>query len=182
MNLFEMNDGMLIVSPEALGITVFNTLWTRDKTKTKKKALDEFSYIYFFCDFKSDFADLVNEKERHDAIVDSVIENKAWTPDPVVKAAMQLYLERSSTVTSTMLDDAKQAVSKISTFIRSVNLLERDKNDKPIHSAKGVAAVIKDMSGIIEGIAALEAKVKREQDEESTMKGNRKKSIFEDGI
>ena len=183
MNLFELDEGTLHVAAEALAINVFNTLYTRDKKKSKSKAMEEFSYIYFFCDFKSDFADIINEQERHEAIVESTMTNPEYKPDAVMEAAMQLYEERSNTITSALLDDAKSAVYRISKFLKTVDLNERDeKSGKPVHNPKNITGMVGDMSKIVENISVLEQKVKRELDEESNMKGGRKKGLFEDGI
>lgn len=183
MNLFEMKDGMLSVSLEALGIKVFKKIWDRNKKAKKSIVFEEFSYIYFFCDFKSDFADIVDEEEREKEIIDAVMgTDSKWKPDALIKEAMEVYVERSSTITSTMLDDAKSAVSKISKFLKNIDLEEKDDRGKLIHNAKNIAGVIGDMSNIVENIDKLEQKVKKEQQEASNMKGNRKKSIFEDGI
>jgi hypothetical protein len=183
MNLFEMNEGMLVVSPEALTIQVFKKIWTRDKKKSKQTAFNEFSFIYFFCDYKSDFADIMDEEEREKAIVESVIgPNSKWKPDAIVKQAMDFYIERSSTVTSVMLDDAKSAISKLSKFLRNINLEERDEKNRLIHNPKTIAGMIGEMSSIAENASKLEQKVKKELEEENNIRGNRKKNIFEDGI
>lgn len=182
MNLFELNDGALHVAPEILAINVFNTIYTRDKKKNKQKAMEEFSYIYFFCDYKSDFADIINEQERHVAIVESTMTDQEYQPDAIMEAAMQLYSERSHTITSGLLEDAKSTAYRISKFLKTVDLNERDEKNKPVHNPKNITGMLGDMSKIVENISVLEQKVKREQDEESTMKGGRKKGIFEDGV
>ena len=65
---------------------------------------------------------------------------------------------------------------------KGIDLNERDDKNKLVHNAKNIAGVIGDMSGIVENISNLEQKVKREQEEDEDMRGNRKKSLFEDGI
>lgn len=182
MNLFEMHEGMLIISPEVLGIQVFKKIYTRDKTKAKTKAFEEFSYIYFFADFKSDFSDIVDEDKRQEAIIESVITIKDWKPDELILEAVNLYFDRSNTVTSALLDDAKSAVKKISKFLKNIDLNERDDKGKLVHNASQVAKTIGDMSNIVENVATLEQKVKKEQEEDNNMRGARKKSLFEDGI
>lgn len=183
MNLFSMQDGVLAVSPEALGIKIFNDIWKRDKSKSKNKAREEFYFIYFFADYKSDFADIIDEQERKTAIIESVMENPNWEPDDLIYNAIEFYRERSSTVTSVLLDDAKSAVYRISSFLKTVDLDERDvKSGKPIHNPKNITGMVGDMSSIVENISKLERKVKREIEEENTMKGGREKNIFEDGI
>jgi len=182
MNLFEMHEGMLIVSPEILGLKVFKKIYDRDKSKAKTKAFEELSYVYFFADFKSDFSDIVDEEERKQSIIEAVITDQKWEPDGLIEEAIDLYLERSNTVTSAMLDDAKSAVKKISKFLRNIDLNERDDKGKLVHNASQIAKTVGDMSNIVENVSALEQKVKKELEEESNMAGGHKKSLFEDGI
>ena len=64
MNLFEMNNGVLQIQPEAYALEPFKALWTRDKTKNKDNAIKELSFIYFMVDFTSDFADILEDSIR----------------------------------------------------------------------------------------------------------------------
>ena len=64
MNLFEMNNGVLQIQPEAYALEPFKVLWTRDKTKNKDNAIKELSFVYFMVDFTSDFADILEDSTR----------------------------------------------------------------------------------------------------------------------
>ena len=79
MKLFKYEGYKIVISEEALILKPFKKLWDRDKSNDKGKALMELSFIYFFCDPRSDYQYLVDEEERlvgvvqiHD-IIDEVL-------------------------------------------------------------------------------------------------------------
>jgi hypothetical protein len=51
--LFDIVGSTITLKPESLIVPEFKKLWNRDKSKDKKKAIDEISYVVFLCD-KSD--------------------------------------------------------------------------------------------------------------------------------
>ena len=51
--LFDIVGNTITIKPESLVVPEFRKIWERDKTKDKKKAFNEISYIVFLCN-KSD--------------------------------------------------------------------------------------------------------------------------------
>ena len=55
MKLFRYEGYNITISEEALLLKPFKTLWDRDKSKDKYKAMQELGYIYFMEDPRSDY-------------------------------------------------------------------------------------------------------------------------------
>lgn len=184
MNLFEMKDFKLQINPAAYTLTPFRKIWDRDKSRGKKKALLELAYIYYMCDYKSDYSDIVNTDEKHNAIISGCFEGKDFKPDKAVEDAMEFYESRQETLMMRMYKVAKLGIAKMETYVKEINLDERDaKTQKPVHNVTHLKGIIKELAEMADNVEKLEKKARAElQQTESNTKGNKEKSVFEDGI
>ena len=55
MDLFDLRDFTVTISPKALMVPEFKALWDRDKSNNKSTALSELAYVYYLSDFKSPY-------------------------------------------------------------------------------------------------------------------------------
>lgn len=95
-NLFEFDKNMNInPAPEVIMIKEFGVIWDRDKTQFKKKALTEFSYIWYMCvrdrkknPYYEKYVD--DDKKKSEAIIEDLFTDK-WKPDAKVDAAVSKF-------------------------------------------------------------------------------------------
>lgn len=179
MQLFHMINHQVYIQPEAYVLEPFAKLWDRDKSKDKSIAIAELAYIYYMCDFKSDFRQIPDDKKKSAEILKFLRVPKNYTPDAVVQNAMQFYIERSKTVTMFLLEDVYSSIDKLREYFREVDLLSVDDKGKPIHDVTKLTRSIESVAKIIESLKMLEDKVKGEI-EESGLRAGRKKGMFED--
>ena len=97
---------------------------------------------------------------------------------------MEFYKKRSRTVTSRLLEDAYLAVSKVSEYLRDINLNDTttDKRGivRPKHDVKKVADTIKLIPQLLDALRAAEkAYLKEQVDLEGKSKGSKTFNIFE---
>lgn len=183
MELFELNNGVVTYSPIALTLEPFKVLWKRDRSKDKSIAILELSYVYYFTDYKSDFSDIIDQREKSKEIIKVLFpKDTKWKPDDKVQTAIEFYRERSETITTRLLENAMMAVHKISTYLSSVDLTEVDDRGKLVHDAKKVADTVGALDKLIDSLAKVEEKVKKEKQVKDKMRGSTEKKLFEDGI
>ena len=182
MDLFEIKEGQVTFSPQALTLSPFAKLWERDKKKGKSVAIAEMAALYFYADYKSDFSEIYNPTEKLNIIKSVIVGmDDNWKPDKVFKEAVDFYKSRQETVSTILLGDARNAVDKISRFLRGINLND-EVNGRPKHDIKKIADTLGNLSRITESLQKLEEQVKKELQEEESMRGGHAKAIFEDGI
>lgn len=182
MELFEIKDDQVTFSPVALSLKPFRAIWDKDKTKGKKKAMAEMAAVYFFADYKSDFAEILDPTEKLDVIKTVIVGMpKDWEPSQHFDEAVEFYKERQQTITTVLVDDAKAAIAKISSFLRNVDLQETDEQGKFVYDVKKINDVIGGLPKTVETVNSLENTVKKEMQQADSMRGGHKKSIFEDG-
>ena len=188
MKLFKLNvDSYEIEWEESvLLLTPFAAIFKRDKTKHKDRANKELAYVWFFSDIKSDYQQIFDEKERSEAIVADLALNKTWKPDKVIEEAIEYYKKMSKTISSQLVEDSYQAVSKVSEYLRDVNLEETiivNGKVKPKHDVKKVAETIRLVPQLLEALKAAEAAyLKERNDSEGRSKGSKEFNLFEDGL
>jgi hypothetical protein len=183
MKIVDLINNQIVIAEEAWLLKPFKKIWDRDKTKLKEFALGEISFIYFMEDFKSDFSDIVDEKEREAEVVQNVNLPSGWKEDDVVRDAREFYRKRSEEITPLLLlRDARIVIDRMRTYFREIDFLATDKHGRPKYDIDKVARVVERSAGILENLAKLESMVKKEVQSKKDKVGSKIKAPFEDGI
>ena len=184
MRLFELNDNNeVIIEPQAFLIAPFKTIHDRDKSPKKNISKKEIAFVWFFSDFKSDFNILEDEAIKIKEIKDALELPATWQPDNLIREAIDYYNRYSKTEATILLEKARNAVRKISTYLEDVDLTKIDKSGKLLHNPKIIADLIKVVPTLAESLIQAEQKVKEELDRlGGDMKGNKEKSTYDDGF
>ena len=81
--MFDLIDGQVSISPSSLAIPEFKAIWKRDKTKGKSDAYCELCFIYFMCDYKSEYRNYPAHEKEGNIKKDFVFKRlgEKWKPD-----------------------------------------------------------------------------------------------------
>ena len=176
MRLIDIEGDRIVPTPECLSIPEFYALWKRDRSKFKKVAMQELTYVTFLCDntihnpYRGYGEDLRNEQLRIDYFT------KEWKPDELVKNAVVRYKELQRTTSSRLVSAAQIAADNLADYYSMVNFREFDHNGKPLYSARDVQSNLKDLSNTIKSLYSLEEQLRKEQ-----LDGNLSRGGFEIG-
>jgi len=179
MNLFQMDNHKVVIQPEAYTLIPFAKIWDRDKSKDKSTAAAELAFVYYMCDYKSDFDQIVDKEDRASEIAKYLKLPKNFEPDKDIFNAMEFYNQRQKTVTMFLLEDVYSSIDKLRVYFREVDLMEYDKNGKPVHDVMKLTRSIESVAKIVDSLRILEEKVKREKDE-TGLRAGRSKGMYED--
>jgi len=193
MKIFDVDDsGKVTLDPEVRTIKWIKRIVERDRGGTikgdhdgrkKYKALRELAYIYFMCDSKSIYQ-RIPEAEREQTIIEDLDFDGKWTPDEVIKEAMEKYKSLKETVSERTLKELKRTLeSSVDTlqFIREsiegmVKAIKDDKDTSKLPDLiklySTAISMAEDLPKSIENITKLEEKVKKEiQSSSSSIRG-----------
>jgi len=176
MRLINIEGDRIVPSPECLAIPEFYTLWKRDRSKFKKKAMEELTFVTFLVDntihnpYRGYSEDMRNDVLRQDYF------EKGWKPDELVKDAINKYRSMQKTTSSRLVGAAQVAADRLADYYSMVNFHEFDDNGKPVYSAREVQSNLKDLSNTIKSLFALEEQLRKEQ-----LDGNLSRGGFEIG-
>jgi hypothetical protein len=116
--IFDIVDQRVILSDHCLLIPEFRAVIER----YGDNALDVFSFIYFFCDYKSPFSDYEEEK-REETLMEKFNTEGVFTLEDVeVIQAMELYNELQWTAPMELLQGARAMLLKLGKYLKHASI------------------------------------------------------------
>lgn len=182
MKLIKYEGYTLTIEPEALVIKSIRSLWNRDKSRSKDRALQELGYIYFMVDPRSTYSYITNLADRSEKIILEEGLPKNWKPDKIVEEAMKSYADSVITTSYLLLEDTKFAVDNLRKYLRLMDFTETDDKGKPKYPVNTLASAVNQVADLAEKLMKAEKTVTQEILENSKMRGQREKNILEDGV
>lgn len=179
IKLFKYEQYRVTISEEAFALKPFKQIWNRDKSQNKDRALTELGFIYFMQDPRSDYQYLVDEDERAEIIkADEGLPNN-WTPDKLVKEAMEFYSKFKPT-SALLLEDTRFMIDQYRKKLRS--MASDGFETLTVKELKDINALIKAIPGLIKDLDETEKTLASEMQSQSKMRGQGEKTIFEDNL
>lgn len=182
MRLLQIENFELQVAPEALLIRPIRRLWNQDRSKQKERFYQQMSFLYFAVDPRSTYSYILDEEERKQAIIEQEGLPKDFKPSEFLQEAMEIYKKHTMTVSQKLLSDALVAANTVGTFLRTVDLTETDKNDKPKYQVSQITAALKNLEGIINTIQTLQKKVEQEIVDAGKARGTQELTVGDVGL
>lgn len=181
MKLFKYEGYKVVISEEAFALKVFRQIWNRDRSVNKDKAIMELGYVYFISDPRSDYQYIVDEDERSKAIIEGEGLPSNWKPDKVVTEAITFYKSLKST-SALLLEDTRAVIDNVRKTLRKFSFDDMEDKDR-VNAIKSVASTIATIPKLIKDLDEAEKAVTSEmQNTSGKVRGQKEKSIFEDGI
>ncbi len=179
MKLFKFKDYNLEIAEEAYALKPFRKLIDRDKSKDKRRAMEELAYVYFMEDPRSDYQMYTDREERGRKIVEGQGMKEGWIPDKLVEDAMEFY-SSFKTESALLLEDVRAAVANLRSYIRNIDLNDTDNNNKPKYTLNTYTSAISMIPKIITSLDEAEKTIAREIAQNDKVRGTAEKAIFED--
>lgn len=173
MKLFKYEGYEVRVAPEALLLAPFKRLWNRDKSKTKDKALLELSFLYFYCDPRSDYQYITDDETRMEAVKKGLGLGDDWKPDTMLNAAIVFYHSFDSNAAKLLRRAAKE-IDKAEQILDNMTPTDY----KSIKEQFAAMKMIPELANMI--VEAEKALNTEEQFGEA--RGSIEKGMFEDGL
>jgi hypothetical protein len=157
--MFDLVDFKIEIAASTLNVPEFKAIWKRDKQRTKLNAYAELCYVFYMCDYKSEYRNYpVKEKQAKikKDFTDQRLGEK-WKPDAKVEAAISKYLEMQETHSLRFLIGVQKTLDKLSDYLDEVEI--EDGKDGNITQ---IMAAIDKGSKIVAGLAKLKESVSKE--------------------
>lgn len=179
IKLFEYESYEVIVAPEALMLSPFKALYSRDRRKDKSLAKQELAFIYFMEDPRSDYQYIIDRNVRESEVIKGLGMPEGWKPDGKVRDACAFYASFKP-VSAGLLEDTRVAVDKLRQLLRNINIDERDNNGKPVYTLSTVTQTIKQIPNLVRDLDEAERTLSKDIIAEAKARGSQNKSLFED--
>jgi len=165
-NLIELTNNVLTIQPEALVIQEFKSLWDRDKSKTKDKALQELAYIYHTTDFQSIYRNY-HPDTRESKIRLDIFGKREWSPDMKIITAQEKYKQLQTTLSMELLNDAESGIDKLRLYFQNVDFTV----DEEGKAAKNFIMNVKQLGDLVKGMKLLREEVEKELSDQMQLRG-----------
>lgn len=182
-HLFIVENNVARPNLETLLIEPYKTLWERDTSKDKSRAIKEFTYVEFMVSKKKSNPYAGYDRENRKRELKKLLKfPQDWDEDIYIVEAMR-ELEKFQTEASsayTFLIAAEEAASKIKSFYMTFDLNERNtRTGVPIYKPKEITSAINDAEANIRNLHSLKEKVEQELFEATKTRNNRDINPFE---
>lgn len=173
------NNRIELNTPEILLVKEFAELLKPERNKCKEdpkgtlglRAFREFTYIWLAIDWQSIYADYDEQEKHQEALKDANITEEEFN-NPEFRAACRKYREiQESNKSIKLLNSARAMVDKFIDYFNEADPLERDEQTgRPIYKVKDIQAEMKNLLDTHETLVQLEAQVKKQISEQSTIR------------
>lgn len=172
------------IAPEALMINEIAVVWERDKTKDKRKARKEITFIWGMCcnTDKNIWIDFKDELERARVIKQDLYGTDSdWKPDAAILNAIDKYkLRIPRSALDIMLDSVETSILKLSKYLDSVDFNSIDNAGRLIHDPKKVRDIISSMGKTVTDYNNLKREIAAGKiDTDESIRGGGVKGYFE---
>lgn len=181
MKLFKYEGYKITISEEAFALKPFKTIWNRDKSPTKDRAISELAFVYFFADSRSDYQFIVDEEERIKRIKEGEGMPEKWVVDKQITEAIEFYHQFKSTA-ALLLESTRILVDKLTEQMKAIDMNTTDDKGKPIYALNVYTNTIKQIPELVRAIDDAERAVNAEAAQNTKMRGQGEKTIMEDGF
>lgn len=183
MHIVEFDNYNISLTEEAALIKPIRDIWNADKTKTKDKALQQFSVIYFLADPRSSYNYILDDKERLKEIIRQEGLSEDFKIDIKLKNAIDEYRKHVTTTSFLLLQDTKTAVDKVREFLRNVDLYATDDKGKPLYTINSITTTIKQVPQLAKDLVEAERTITKEIEEQGRARGGSEAmTLFDSGI
>ena len=186
MKIFDIVGTEVELNAQILGIPPFKTLWDRDKTKGKKGARRDTTYVTFICDTSLDnpyrgYSDLDRRRIVRNDIIASGLALEDWIPeeDETLREAEIKFEEFQQTPSSRMLKSLSGMVDKLEEYYQTVDFNKIDSQGRPLFSSIDAWNNIEKATNSLKKLKDLEKEVLREQTEAATVRGGSEIGAYE---
>lgn len=183
MQLFQLINYSVTFDPITMTIKAFSDI--RDKNNgDEAMTLKELSFVWFFCDMRSDYIAIIDEDDREEAIREGVALPKDWRKSDEVIRAIDYYKENSRTPSSGLYDASIAAASFVENQLKNPQaLLDKvDAKGTYVYKLDNITKMLKDLPDIMKKLHEARTQVVKEAEANGGLKGGKEKAVFEDGI
>lgn len=171
-NLFDIVGNTITIKPESLVVPEFRKIWERDKTKEKKRAFNEISYIVFLCN-KSVKNPYKNYSES-DRIVMLKKDFSIEEVDKLITEGIEKYKKLKITRYERVVNAALDSLEDIEGYYLDIKKQDKDKFDITEYLGS-----MEKLGKAIKSLRELETQLETDRAEGSKVRGDSEIGLYE---
>lgn len=167
MELFDVENGKIVLNPNSLYIPEFKEIWERDKTKGKHNAMNEIAYVTFLCSYsQKNPYNAYDHKIKESKVREDTIQKE---PDKLLKEAVVKYNEMQQTASSKLVESAIKAADVLADYF----------NEATKEDATNIIRNMEKLGNTVKTLDTLQKQLQREQIEAASARGGSEIGLYE---
>lgn len=172
--IFDVVDGKVIITPEALLISPFEEIWNSDKSTGKKVATEKIKFIWFYSDSGSPYNQNYSEEVRGKHIVIDVLKDKSYKITKDMTDGCNKYVELYTRAEERLVDGAEMAIYQMDKYYRTVDFTKLGEND-----IKRVSDSIVALPKLVQAIKDARKAAQSDESSSNKVRGGASVGLFE---
>ena len=183
MKLIKYENYQVLPTEELFLLKAFRSIFNKDKTKNKEHFMEVLSVVYFVYDPRSTYADIFDENERLEAVLEQEGLSGSFKITPEIRDAIEVYKQVTTTTSQKLLDSMRKSIAKIGEFLETVNLKEVDDKGKAVYNVAQIVQATDKIPQLAKKLIETEKIVNAEITEQGRMRGGEEQAhVFEGGF
>lgn len=166
------------IAPEALQLSVFRTIWERDKSEDKHIARMELSYIFFMEDVRSDYLVITDIEQRSKDICKDMGFPAKWKADKKVKDAMKFYRSKLP-IQAKWLESERLYIDKLEQTMRVLDPARVDNDGRLVNPLTQTTELVMKLNKAIIDYTNTEKAVFSDIQKDEKIRGSQEKGMYE---
>jgi hypothetical protein len=183
MKVFTVEDYVPVPTQEFLLIQEFKELFAPkynsnfdgDTTgKYKKRGHAEARFLFFFCDYKSEFAKFDEDSRKTESLTAAGLPAD-YKISEKLEAAVNRYNTLKVSRNLRLLNSANKAIDKLEKYFSEVDFTAIHPDGSPKYNPKDIISNISNLGKVLEGLEKLKEAVEKEEGQEASARGDAEK-------
>jgi hypothetical protein len=183
MNLFSIENGIVIPYPESLLIFPFSDIWARDLTTKRDIAVKEFTYVEFMCSYKKTNPYIgYPEDIRPQKIKSGIFKDyPEWEPDNLILEAINVYkdFQNQASPSIRFYEAAIKGIISLQKYYETLNMNAKTATGALVNKPSDVSRGLSQTASVLQNLETLKDKVQQELLESNRIRSNRVVNPFE---
>lgn len=139
---------------EALTISAFKNIWDRDESENKEQAKGELAFCYFVVSMSpaNPYREYSKKERIKNVIEDLYKKNPINVTDPYIIDAIEQMKKYESSAEKNFLRTAFNSLDNLREYLETVDLGERDNNDRLVHNPKQYNDILNSAASTLEAL------------------------------
>lgn len=178
--LFIVENNVAKPTDEVLLIEPYKSIWERDKSKNKIKALNEFTFIEFMVSKKkSNPYKGYDEESRFEKLCELYLGGKK--PDNLIEQGMSDLdtFQKEASETYRYYESASKAAEKLQIFFNTFDITDVNEKGQLLYKPRDITSALNDTTKVLQNLNSLKEKVEQELFDITRTKSNKEINYFE---
>ena len=165
------DEALLIKEFKALHLPAYNKQEGDSQGRERKRAIQECSFIYHFCDYRSEYTEYEDDDRKEESLLAADLPENFEISEEL-QACIDVFIKLQDTRMLKALAVAELTLDKLRVYYEKIDFNAVDKNGALLYKPKDIMASVLDLGNTNKKLNELRRLVKAEMKETASLRGD----------